>query len=72
MTESKIPRKVLVALPSAMLMEIDQVATAEHRTRSDLIREALRSYIYAFQIKQKGLNSLTQEVLSLVANGSNC
>ena len=71
MTETKIPRKVLVALPPAMLIEIDQVATAEHRTRSDLIREALRSYIYAFQVKQRGLTTLNQELV-LTPNGSAC
>jgi CopG family transcriptional regulator / antitoxin EndoAI len=71
MTEVKIPRKVLVALPPAMLIEIDQVATAEHRTRSDLIREALRSYIYAFQVKQRGLTTLNQELV-LTPNGSAC
>lgn len=71
MTEVKIPKKVLVALPSAMLIEIDQVATAEHRTRSDLIREALRAYIYAFQVKQRGLTTLNQELV-LTPNGSAC
>jgi CopG family transcriptional regulator / antitoxin EndoAI len=71
MTEVKIPKKVLVALPPAMLIEIDQVATAEHRTRSDLIREALRSYIYAFQVKQRGLTTLNQELV-LTPNGSAC
>lgn len=28
-----------------MLFEVDQIAQAEHRTRSDLIRESLRQYI---------------------------
>lgn len=39
-----MPKKVLVALPPAMLEEIDYIAQLEHRTRSDLIREALRRY----------------------------
>lgn len=42
------PRKVLIALPDAMRKKIDQIAEEEHRTRSDLIREALRRYIYNF------------------------
>lgn len=40
-----MPKKVLVALPPKMLEEIDFVAFDEHRSRSDLIREALRRYI---------------------------
>lgn len=40
--------KILVALQPAMLHQIDQIATVEHRTRSDLIREALRRYISEF------------------------
>lgn len=43
------PRKVLVALPPAMLTLIDFIAKEEHRTRSDLIREALRRYIESFK-----------------------
>ncbi|MCA9819152.1 MAG: CopG family transcriptional regulator [Cyanobacteria bacterium HKST-UBA01] len=38
-------KKVLIALPNKMLEEIDALATTEHRTRSDLIREALRRYL---------------------------
>jgi metal-responsive CopG/Arc/MetJ family transcriptional regulator len=29
-----------------MLQEIDAVAEAEHRTRSDLVREAVRRYVH--------------------------
>lgn len=43
------PKKVLIALPLAMLAEADYVAEQEHRTRSDLIREALRRYIAFFK-----------------------
>lgn len=39
-------KKVLIALPPAMLKQVDEIAKAEHRTRSDLIREALRRYIF--------------------------
>jgi metal-responsive CopG/Arc/MetJ family transcriptional regulator len=42
-----MPKKVLIALPPAMLEQCDVVATNEHRTRSDLIREALRRYLDA-------------------------
>lgn len=47
-----MPKKVLVALPPGLLEQIDFVAQAEHRTRSDLIREALRRYIETFRRAQ--------------------
>ena len=33
-----------ISLPPAMLKELERVRTHEHRTRSELMREALRSY----------------------------
>lgn len=47
-----MPKKVLVALPPGLLEQIDFVAQVEHRTRSDLIREAMRRYLNAFQRDQ--------------------
>lgn len=47
-----MPKKVLVALPPGLLEQIDFVASVEHRTRSDLIREALRRYIESFRRSQ--------------------
>jgi len=47
-----MPKKVLVALPPGLLEQIDFVAQVEHRSRSDLIREALRRYIDAFKKSQ--------------------
>lgn len=47
-----MPKKVLVALPPGLLEQIDFIAQAEHRTRSELIREALRRYITEFRTKQ--------------------
>jgi metal-responsive CopG/Arc/MetJ family transcriptional regulator len=44
-----MPQKVLIALPPKMLEQVDYVAMIEHRTRSDLIREALRRYLAAFK-----------------------
>ena len=38
-------RKVLFSLPEELLGEIDAVAAEEHRSRSELIREAARRYI---------------------------
>ena len=37
--------KILVTMPDAFLHKIDNVAVNEQSTRSELIREALRSYM---------------------------
>jgi uncharacterized protein (DUF433 family) len=37
--------KVLVSLPEKFLKEVDRAAAKEHRSRSELIREALRAYL---------------------------
>lgn len=42
-------KKVLVALPPGLLEQIDIIAQCEHRTRSDLVREALRRYVDSFK-----------------------
>ena len=34
-----------ISLPPAMAKELEKVRKAEHRTRSELVREALRQYI---------------------------
>lgn len=47
-----MPKKVLIALPPAMLEQVDFIAQCEHRTRSDLIREALRRYLDNFRRTQ--------------------
>ncbi len=47
-----MPKKVLIALPPAMLEQVDFIAQVEHRTRSDMIRESLRRYIEQFKRSQ--------------------
>jgi len=37
--------KVMISLPDRFLSEVDKAAQTEHRTRSELIREALREYL---------------------------
>jgi len=37
--------KVLISMPNEFLERIDNIAASEQRTRSELIREALRGYI---------------------------
>lgn len=44
-----MPKKVLVAVPPQLLEQIDFIAQVESRTRSDLIREALRRYLHNFK-----------------------
>ena len=38
--------RVLISMPERFLDEIDKVAGNENRTRSELIREALRTYMF--------------------------
>ena len=38
--------RVLISMPEKFLDEIDNVADTENRSRSELIREALRTYIH--------------------------
>ncbi|MBR1460386.1 ribbon-helix-helix protein, CopG family, partial [bacterium] len=44
--------RVLISMPEEFLSRIDQVAIGENRSRSELIREALRTYIYKQRIKE--------------------
>lgn len=37
--------KVLISIPKEFLSQVDRAAVVEQRSRSELIREALRSYI---------------------------
>ena len=52
----KMPKKVLIALPPLMLDAVDFIAKCEHRTRSDLIREALRRYLDNFRRSQASVS----------------
>lgn len=54
-----MPKKVLIALPPAMLEQVDFAAQVEHRTRSDLIREALRRYLNDFRRNAGAMTHLT-------------
>ena len=58
--------RVLISMPERFLGEIDQVADNENRSRSELIREALRTYIYRNQVRntqQAGRNAEILEAL---------
>jgi predicted transcriptional regulator len=41
---SRTTSTLTISLPPAMLAELERVRIAEHRTRSELLREALRTY----------------------------
>ncbi len=43
--------KILVTMPDEFLHKIDGVANNEQRSRSELIREALRSYMKKMTVK---------------------
>lgn len=67
-----MPKKVLVALPPGLLEQIDFVAQVEHRTRSDLIREALRRYIDGFRRSQgprMSVSHVGHQKLALLTEG---
>ena len=47
--------RVLISMPEEFLSKIDEVADGENRTRSELIREALRTYIHKQRVKENAL-----------------
>ncbi len=58
--------KVLISMPEQFLDQIDAVAGNENRTRSELIREALRTYIHRnnnFNAKVASKNAAILEAL---------
>lgn len=50
--------KILVSMPEDFLGKIDKVAISEGRTRSELIREALRGYI-----RKNSMNTLNEKAI---------
>lgn len=52
--------KVLVSLPQEFLEDIDRVASEEHRSRSEFIREALRAYMEMRQIRKLRLKQVAE------------
>ncbi len=55
--------RVLISMPEDFLHKIDQVADGENRTRSELIREALRTYIYKQKVRESATASKNAEAL---------
>jgi len=55
--------RVLISMPEQFLGEIDNVATDENRSRSELIREALRTYIHRNKIRSSAYAAKNAEML---------
>ncbi len=47
--------RVLISMPEEFLNKIDSVADGENRTRSELIREALRTYIHKQKVRENAV-----------------
>ena len=55
--------RVLISMPEEFLDKIDQVADDENRSRSELIREALRTYIYKQKVRESTTSAKNAELL---------
>ena len=55
--------KVLISMPDEFLEKIDGVAVSEQRTRSELVREALRNYIRRSKLLNTELSEKRAKVL---------
>ncbi len=55
--------RVLISMPENFLGEIDKVANTENRTRSELIREALRTYIHRNKVRENAIAMKNASIL---------
>ena len=55
--------RVLISMPERFLDEIDNVAGNENRSRSELIREALRTYIHRNKVRDNAVATKNAEIL---------
>ena len=55
--------RVLISMPEEFLSKIDGVAEGENRSRSELIREALRTYINKQKVHKNTLAQKNAEIL---------
>ena len=55
--------RVLISMPEKFLTQIDSVAQGENRTGSELIREALRTYINRSKIRENTLATKNAAIL---------
>ena len=55
--------RILISIPEKFLKEIDGVAENESRSRSELIREALRTYIQKSRVRENVLAQKNAQIL---------
>lgn len=55
--------RVLISMPEKFLDEIDDVAGNENRSRSELIREALRTYIHRNRVRNSAYANQNAQLL---------
>ena len=55
--------RLLISMPEDFLTRIDEVAEGENRTRSELIREALRTYIHKQRVKENAIAMKNASIL---------
>ena len=55
--------RVLISMPEDFLNRIDQIADGENRSRSELIREALRTYITRSKVRTNALADKNARIL---------
>ena len=55
--------RVLISMPTDFLSEIDNVAEKENRSRSELIREALRTYMHKQKVRESAYAAKNAAIL---------
>lgn len=55
--------RVLISMPDEFLTKIDKVADGEQRSRSELIREALRTYIHKARVRDNAMANKNASIL---------
>ena len=55
--------RVLISMPEEFLNKIDEVANDENRSRSELIREALRTYIHKQKVRENAIAAKNASIL---------
>lgn len=60
---------ITISLPPALLRQAEAVARQEHRTRSELLREALRFYVETREVRRKATQQQLAALLGTVQTG---
>lgn len=55
--------RILISMPDEFLNSIDNFAQVEQRSRSELIREALRTYIHKARVVENALANKNAAIL---------